>query len=236
MGPPWPPPPFGPDEWMARLGRLPLVHQPGEGWLYNTGSQVVGVLLERAAGMPLEDVLRDRLLEPLGMRDTGFSVPPDELGRFTAAYVADPAGGAPALLDPPDGWWAAAPLLPNLAGGLVSTVDDYWAFVRMLLAGGEAGGRRLLSSASLRLLLTDQLTDVQRAQGAGILRGRGWSLGCSTPPAGAAGLVGWDGGTGCSWRSDPDRGITSILLTQRLMDSPEPLPVYRSAWRAAFGE
>ncbi len=90
MGPPWPPPPLTPDAWIAGLGSLPLVHQPGEGWLYNTGSQVLGVLLERAAGMPLEELLRERVFAPLGMVDTAFSVPPAQLHRFTSAYFARP--------------------------------------------------------------------------------------------------------------------------------------------------
>ena len=76
LGPPWPPPPLSPDEWIERLGRLPLMHQPGAEWMYNTGAQVLGVLIERAAGMPFESFLQERLFGPLGMTDTAFSVPP----------------------------------------------------------------------------------------------------------------------------------------------------------------
>ena len=89
LGPPWPPPPFGSDEWIARFATLPLLHQPGAEWRYNTGAQVLGILLERASGQPLETFLRERLFEPLGMVDTSFSVPAEKQGRFTTAYMPD---------------------------------------------------------------------------------------------------------------------------------------------------
>ena len=95
LGPPWPPPPFGSDEWIARFGTLPLLHQPGAEWRYNTGAQVLGILLERASGQPLETFLRQRLFEPLGMVDTSFSVPVEKRGRFTTAYMPDGVGGLP---------------------------------------------------------------------------------------------------------------------------------------------
>ena len=86
MGPPSPSSMPAPDEWMRRLGRLPLMHQPGEQWMYNTGSDVLGVLLARASGQPLETFLRERLFEPLGMKDTGFSVPAASLDRLATSY------------------------------------------------------------------------------------------------------------------------------------------------------
>src|SRR5215472_6954472 len=147
LGPPWPPPPLSSDQWIARFATLPLLHQPGEGWLYNTGAQVLGVLMERATGQPLEAFLRSRLLAPLGMTDTGFSVPAAAQPRFTTAYTPDD-GGRLRLLDPPaGGWWNEPQAMANAAGMLVSTIDDMWAFVAMLLAGGVHGGERLLSPA-----------------------------------------------------------------------------------------
>ena len=91
LGPPWPPPPFGSDEWIRRFATLPLLEQPGAAWRYNTGAHVLGVLLERASGQPLEAFLRARLFESLGMVDTSFSVPTEKQGRFTTAYRPDPA-------------------------------------------------------------------------------------------------------------------------------------------------
>ena len=122
---------------MAALSRIPLLHQPGEAWLYNTCSDIQGVLIARVSGRPLPEFLAERLFEPLGMADTGFEVPAGKLGRFTSFYRADPAGGLE-LVDAPGGQWSSLPAFPSGAGGLVSTADDWHAFARMLLAGGSA--------------------------------------------------------------------------------------------------
>ncbi len=125
LGPPWPPPPLGSDEWIRRFATLPLLEQPGAAWRYNTGAHVLGVLLERASGQPLEAFLRARLFGPLGMVDTSFSVPAETQHRFTGAYRPDPATGVLEVLDPPvGGWWSEPPAMANAAGMLVSTVDD----------------------------------------------------------------------------------------------------------------
>ena len=128
LGPPWPPPAFDDDEWIRRFATLPLMAQPGEQWMYNTGLQVLGVLLSRAARRPLPALLGERVLGPLGMVDTGFHVPPASIGRLTAAY--QPTDDGLALLDPGDAasYWASPPLMHNAAGWLVSTLDDLWAF------------------------------------------------------------------------------------------------------------
>ncbi len=153
LGPPWPPTPHGPDEWIRHFGSLPLMYQPGERWLYNTGSHVLGVLIERAARRPLAEFLDERLFRPLGMVDTGFFVRPDQYDRFTTAYVPRPDGLRLDVLDAPDSsWWSTPPALPNLAGWLVSTIDDYWAFARMLRDGGVHDGRRLMSPATIEAM------------------------------------------------------------------------------------
>ena len=100
IGPPDPAEQPGPDTWIAGLGSLPLLAQPGERWFYNTGASVLGVLLERAAGQPFADVLRTRLFEPLGMRDTGFWTP--HTGRLASAFRSAPGGGLE-VWDKPDG-------------------------------------------------------------------------------------------------------------------------------------
>ncbi|MGZ6036564.1 MAG: serine hydrolase domain-containing protein, partial [Myxococcaceae bacterium] len=86
LGPPKPPTPHAPDEWLRRFATLPLMHQPGEKWMYNTGSHVLGVLIARASGQPLETFLRERIFEPLGMKDTGFSVPAAKLDQLATSY------------------------------------------------------------------------------------------------------------------------------------------------------
>src|SRR5215475_9852684 len=143
QGPPQPQTVAAPDEWMAALSRIPLLHQPGEAWLYNTCSDILGVLIARVSGSSLPEFLAERLFEPLGMVDTGFEVPAGKLDRFTSYYRTDPAGGLE-LVDAPDGQWSSPPAFPSGAGGLVSTVDDWQCFARMLLAG-SAGDSPLLS-------------------------------------------------------------------------------------------
>lgn len=109
------------DGWIGALGTLPLMYQPGERWLYNTASQVLGVLLARACGQDLETVLRERVFEPLGMIDTGFVVSPDQLSRLTTAYQPDPQTGEPLVLDDPAAsWWSTPPSFADASGWLVA--------------------------------------------------------------------------------------------------------------------
>ncbi len=246
LSPPWPPPPLTPDEWIERFGTLPLMHQPGEKWMYNTGSQVLGVLVERAAGEPLERFLRARVFEPLGMHDTGFSVPDDKVARFTTAYQPDPDSGRLSVLDAPDeSFWGRPPSFPNAAGWLVSTLDDFWSFVQMLIGQGVHRGSRILSETSVRRMTSDHLTKEQRQEAELFLGPHGsWGLGLLVPAAGEGegrdetgipGGFGWNGGTGTTWHSDVERGLTGILFTQRAMTSPKPPEVFTDFWDCAYG-
>jgi CubicO group peptidase (beta-lactamase class C family) len=241
LGPPWPPTPHMPDAWIARLGSLPLMCQPGEQWLYNTGAQVLGVLIERAAGVPLETYLRERLFGPLAMDSTGFSVPPEQIDRLTTAYTPDPQSESPSVLDDAeDSYWSVPPAFPSAAGWLVSTIDDYWAFVQLLLSGGEHHGTRIVSQSSIDLMTSDHLTRAQRESGRFFLgEGGSWGFGLRVPAAGAdrpsiPGGYGWDGGTGTTWSSDVARDLTGILFTQRELTSPQPR-VFADFWDAAYG-
>ena len=236
-GPPWPPGTHDPDSWIGALGSLPLMYQPGEQWLYNTSGQVLGVLLARACGQDLETVLRERIFEPLGMSDTGFSVPAGKLGRLTTFYLPDAETGELTVLDEPAGsWWGTPPSLPDAGGWLVSTIDDYWSFVSMLLAGGTGRGARILSPASVDRMTTDRLTLSQR-RAAELFLGEhgGWGLGLTVPAAGSPdqplpGGIGWDGGSGTTWRSSLHSGVTGILFTQRQAVSPVPPPLIGEFW------
>ncbi|HSZ36535.1 MAG TPA: serine hydrolase domain-containing protein [Acidimicrobiales bacterium] len=242
LGPPWPPPSFGADEWVARFATLPLMEQPGTEWRYNTGAHVLGVVIERATGQSLEVFLQRRLFEPLGMRDTSFSVPADKQDRFTTAYFPNPETDALEVLDEPrTGWWSSPPAMGNLAGMLVSTLDDFWAFVSMLLAGGKHDGEQLLSPGAVTDMTSDHLTAAQRAGSTPFLSGlEGWGY-CmvapgpiDTEPPVPWGF-GWNGGTGTVWSSDRVRGLTGILLTQRAMNSPEPPSHFVDFWEGAYG-
>lgn len=227
QGPPNPARLPSPDEWMRRLGLLPLVHQPGEVWMYNTAADVLGVLISRVAGESLESFLRDRIFDPLGMDDTGFSVPESKIDRLATSYGIDPDTGAFEVYDPPrEGQWSRPPRFPSGAGGLVSTIDDYLAFARMMRDNGVCRDQRVLGEHSLELMTTDHLTAAQRQAGQPILAtGTGWGFGMavvSVPddiPC-SAGTYGWNGGLGTNWCNDPATGATLILLTQVNWSSP----------------
>lgn len=228
-----------PDDWMAALSRIPLLHQPGEAWLYNTCSDLQGVLIARVSGRPLPEFLAERLFEPLGMADTGFEVPAGKRDRLTGFYRADPAGGLK-LVDAPDGQWTSLPAFPSGAGGLVSTVDDWLSFARMLLAEGTVGGRRLLSPSSVRQMTTDQLTRSQREASGLFLEGQSWGFGGAVDveainPWNVPGRYGWVGGSGTTAHFIPSTGAITILLTQREMDGPTTPAVMRDFWRYAAG-
>lgn len=209
------------DEWLATLAGVPLLHHPGERWLYNTCSDLQGVLISRVTGRPLPDVLAERLFEPLGMRDTAFAVPKSELHRLTSCYDADLT-----LVDAPSDASTVEPVFPSGAGGLISTVDDWHAFARLLLDGG----RDLLSRESVRLMTTDHLTEAQRRAGALFLDGQGWGFGGSVDVTARSGRYGWVGGTGTSAHVVPTTGEVAILLTQVAMDGPTAPALLREFW------
>ncbi|MFI5669972.1 serine hydrolase domain-containing protein [Streptomyces sp. NPDC051704] len=240
QGPPQPGDVAAPDEWLKTLSGIPLLYQPGEAFLYNTCSDILGVLIARVSGQPLPEFMAERIFEPLGMADTGFCVPAADLGRFTSLYRGGEDGLA--LADAPDGRWSSLPAFPSGAGGLVSTADDWCAFGRMLLAEGALdGGRgRLLSAASVRRMTTDWLTPAQRTAGELFLEGQGWGFGGSVDvttrdPWNTPGRYGWIGGTGTAGHVTPATGTVSIVLTQREMDGPTPPAVMRDFWTYAAG-
>ncbi len=228
-----------PDLYLERLGRLPLIHPPGERWLYHTGSDVLGVLIERASGQPLEEFLRDRILAPLGMKDTGFFVPEQKIGRLPPSYASD-SKHAPIVRDEARGGaYSKPPSFASGGAGMVSTADDYHAFCRMLLGHGRLGRTRVLSRPSVELMTQNHVTPEQKG-GSVVLGPRlGWGFGLAvvirrdsiedTP-----GRFGWDGGRGTSAWSDPSEDLVGILMSQRHLDSPEPPALFRDFWTSAY--
>ena len=229
------------DEFMKRLGSLPLVYQPGERWLYHTGSDVLGVLIARVSGQPLEAFLRERLFAPLGMYDTGFQVTQSKLHRLASAYMMDPQKKALGFFDDAKtSRWSKPPAFAAGGSGLVSTVEDFHAFYRMLMAGGVHEGERLLARPTVALMMSDQLTAEQK-QGAELFFGPGasWGMGGAvvtrrTDIFTTPGRFGWDGGYGTSAHLDPAEDMVGILMTQRLMESPVAPRVFRDFWTAAY--
>ena len=228
IGPPNPDAQPDPDTWISRFGALPLLAQPGEKWMYNTGALVLGVLAARVTGTAFAEVLRTRLFEPLGMRDTAFWAP--DVSRLATAYAPSPDGLQ--VWDPPDGQWGHPPAFGDGAAGLVSTVDDLLAFARMFLAGG----RPVLSQQSVSEMTRDQLTETQRSgTGEAFLHGRSWGLCQSVITDGPrAGAFGWDGGLGTSWLVDPVRDLVVVVLTQRMWDTSELPAVHVELQDAAY--
>jgi CubicO group peptidase (beta-lactamase class C family) len=209
-----------PAEWIRVFGTLPLMDQPGERWRYNASGLVLGVLVARAAGAPLEEVLATRIFGPLGMVDTGFSTSPDELYRIPGYYVGDFSGGHPVEQpSSPAAEWATAPVFPSGSAGLLSTADDYLAFARLLLANGVHNGQKLLTPESVAALTTNHLTEEQRETAGVLLDPKGWGYGLSVAPvpddvSPTPGRYGWAGGYGTLWCNDPDTGVIALALTQ----------------------
>lgn len=205
--------------YLSAAGQLPLAHQPGEGWTYNTGSTVLGLLLERVAGQPLDVLMAQRLVEPLGMTSARWWVPPSELARFASRYRSAEDPGSPLqLVDPPEGRHSRPPSFPDGAGGMVGTAEDWLVFGRMLLNGGEHHGRRILPAGLVESMMTDQLTAEQRRQaGIFLADGEGWGYGGSVRPDGS---YGWAGAAGTAARVDPRHDQVAVLLTQVALDGP----------------
>jgi CubicO group peptidase (beta-lactamase class C family) len=244
QGAPNPSLPPSPDEWIRRLGMLPLVQQPGAGWMYNTGSDVLGVLIARASGQPFDAFLRDRILGPLGMSDTAFSVPAAKLGRLATGYADGPQAGAFNVYDAGGtaSQWSSPPRFPSGAGGLVSTVADYIAFGQMMVRYGKHQGGRILSRPSVELMTADQLAPGQKANSgafAGYFDNHGWGLGMSVSTrrddiGEPVGRFGWNGGLGSVWYADPREDLVTILMTGCAKVTLSPPAIYRDFWTLAY--
>jgi len=232
-----------PDELMKRLGALPLVCQPGERWLYHMSGEILGVLIARVTGKSFGAFLRERIFDPLGMKDTDFSVPESKLDRLPPCYGTDPSTGKTVVLDEArGGTFSHAWAFEGGAGGLASTVDDMLAFGKMMLNRGAYGRERVLSRTSVEVMTTDHLTAEQKASSPffpNFWDTYGWGLGVGVVArrqdiGRSVGSFGWDGAFGTSWHVDPREELIGIVMSQR---RPELLflpTVVTDFWTAAY--
>jgi CubicO group peptidase (beta-lactamase class C family) len=226
----------GPDAWIAGLAALPLIAQPGAGFTYSHATDLLGLLIARMDGAPLEEVMRERLFAPLGMADTGFTIPAGKRHRRAAPHGFD-AAGKPAVRDAPGG--AFMPERPEamtfVSGGqgLWSTTGDYLKFARLFVEGGAVDGVRILRPQTMALMMSNQLTDDQRA-GSSLLgmplfaAGHSFGLGVAVVMepdkasvircGGGVGSVGWPGAYGGWWQADPNDGSVMVFLTHNMLD------------------
>lgn len=241
-GPPRPAQAPATDEWLRRLGALPLMAQPGERWMYHVASDVLGVVIARASGRSFGAFLEERIFSPLGMKSTGFHVPLDRRDRLATSYAFNRQSNALEIFDGvANSDWAPEPPFESGGGGLVGTIDDYFTFCRMLLNKGRHGREQILSPASVELMTSDQLTADQRT-GAKLFFGEhsSWGFGVAvdigrTEIFHSPGRFGWSGGLGTTAYTDPAKDMIGISFTQRMMDSPEPPKVFTDFWTLAYG-
>jgi len=238
------------DEWMRRLGTLPLMHQPGERWQYQISSDLLGVLVSRVSGQSYDAFLRERVFEPLGMKDTGFSVPADQIHRLPPLYAPDPQTGEFHVWDEAEGGrHSQPPAFCSGGGGLNSTVDDYHAYFRMLLNNGLHGSERILSAPAVELMTTNRLTPTQLAAREAMARDNvhisfgqgqhgGWGFGMAVRTYrgdyAPVGQFGWDGGSGTSSYADPANQLVGILLTQVGASTPDGTRLMHDFWTTVY--
>jgi CubicO group peptidase (beta-lactamase class C family) len=254
--------PHAPDQWMQRLSDLPLSYAPGERFHYSHATDVLGFLVGRIAGMPFEDFLQSRIFGPLGMTDTDFWCPPEKRERMAHLYKINPATDA--LQDVSFPHEDARPAFCAGGGGLISTLDDYLTFARLMLNKGELNGVRLIKPETFDLMTANRLTPAQREipfMGIPFWMGQGFGLGVSviTDPekqawmgAGSEGSFGWPGAFGTWWQADPEEDMVMIYLIQNSMElGPEAasqlatgqrmggraaLPIFQKLTYAALGK
>lgn len=220
-------PAMSPEAWLTEVGALPMLHQPGEGWIYDSSYLALGILLERAADRDLDALLTEHLTGPLGMADTGYAVARTELSRLPAFLQTAGDSGGPLTVASPatDPEASRPPLLRGGTTGLYSTASDLLRFVRFLLDDDRTA-----------VLRQDHRSSGQRAMSELFLEpGTGWGYGVGVdlaPRYGSADRFGWSGGTGTTLSVDPRRRTASVLLTQVGLDAEFMTGLLKAFWRA----
>lgn len=228
-------------EFARALAEMPLMFEPGSIWAYSRATDLLGALVEVVSGQTLGAYLHEQILAPLGMVDTGFSVPPGQQHRIAEPFAHDPDGGTPmALID-----IRQVPRMEAGGMGLASTAQDYARFVQCLCNGGTLLGQRILSPASVRLMTSDHLGGLgqQSTERSGDMLGRGTgfglgfsvrlSKGMETLP-GAVGLYSWGGIAGTTFWVDPANDLFAIFMSQAPNQRDYFRPIFRNLVYAAF--
>lgn len=232
LGPPDPAGLPAPEAWLARFAPFPLLHHPGRAWRYDLSMLVLGVLIPRATGRALPELLAERVLGPLGMSDTGFVAP--DLDRLVPAWRRDDGGALEAFdAGGADSAWARPPAFPDARGGLVSSATDLLRFARALLDGGAG----VLAPASVAAMTADRLTPGQSSDptAAPFLDGGGWGLGLGVHPATPVGpRYGWAGGLGTLWWSWPEHDTAAVMITQMTPPVGGVFETFRTATERAL--
>ncbi|MBI5878973.1 MAG: beta-lactamase family protein [Chloroflexi bacterium] len=224
------------DEMARRIASIPLANQPGARWRYSMATDMLGYLVQVIAGQPFDVYLAEKIFQPLGMSDTGFHVPAEKVGRFTACYMPNPTGGL-LLADAP----AASPYrsparVPSGGGGLVSTAADYLRFAQMLLNGGELDGARMISRKTLAVMTANHLPPTllplqlgpERLPGDGFGLGFSMRIGDESGTLGSTGMYGWGGAAATRFHVDPLEDMISIFMPQ-LLAAVEPIrPMFQN--------
>jgi CubicO group peptidase (beta-lactamase class C family) len=232
-------------DMINKLAGIPLLYQPGTRWVYSLSVDIQGYLVEKLSGMPLADFMRERIFDPLGMKDTGFYVPNEKWSRLATLYSGDKEGklvpSAPTALGLD---YSKPPAMPSGGGGLVSTAHDYLRLSQMLLNGGELDGVRILAPATVRLMSSNHLSPslMTGEFGIGIQRirpgfGYGYDMAVFTNPALADNPVGkgtflWDGAAGTWFWIDPENDLVFVGMIQRMLGSGPGMPNMEELSRA----
>ena len=229
-------------EMVQKLAAIPLHYQPGRGWTYSVSMDIQGHLIEKLSGQSLPEFMRQHIFQPLGMKDSGFFVPPDKRSRLATNYRDTPEDQLVPVSTPgraPDDY-ATEPTMPSGGGGLVSTAEDYYRFAQMLANGGELAGKRILAPASVTLMtsnhLPQNLLTGEFGIGQHIMRpGFGYGFNCAVvfDPAAAVlpdgkGTFFWDGAAGTWFWVDPTNDIVFVGMIQRMTSHDNHNLEYRS--------
>ena len=229
-------------EFVEKLSRIPLLYQPNKGWTYSMSMDIEGYIVEKLSGQSLPDFMRDRIYQPLGMRDAGFFVPAEKRNRFTTLYRTGPNGEliADASASRRSGDYDVQPPMPSGGGGMVSTAEDYYRFAQMLANGGELDGKRILSPATVKLMASNhvpaELLTGQFGIGYQVMRpgfGYGYNGAVVFDPLEAnlpdgKGEFFWDGAAGTWFWVDPTNDVVFIGMIQRMLGPASPNLEYES--------